>query len=280
MSEHAHEAAPVVEDEVVFGADGARIDPSTAGGTDEPDAEPEVPADEAPAEEQTPDRAARAYDIALARLPNLAADIEPAFHLPPGSVHLRGLALTDTEMEFGDWTGILHNIGEFNEWSRFALGDALVFGEALFGEDSSQAVEGTASELYDVAARITGLKPQTVENYASVARRVPLDVRRVELPFGMHEAVRALDREDQIRYLGLAVENSWDREQLRAAIKGEMTPAAEPGEQTVVEKPLTVAQRALEVLTLVAAEGQPTSDGGAVIPATVWAQVRAAVGDE
>jgi hypothetical protein len=228
-----------------------------------------------------PELAQEAYDIAEARLPALN-DVGDVFAFPPGSVHLRGLVLTDTAMEFDDWTRILHNIGEFSESSRFWLGDTLAFGADLFGEDHAQAVEGTPQELYDVAHRITGLKVPTLENYASLCRSVPLDVRRVELGFTVHEAVRALDRDEQVYWLNEAVVNGWDRETLRAEIraakKGE--PVPEKGQQEILDRPVSLAQRALEVLNLVAHQGQPTSDGGAVISAEVWAQVQAVIGED
>jgi len=222
---------------------------------------------------------AEALKIAESRLPALR-EVGQLFLFPPDSVHLRGLVLTDTAMEFDTWTTILHNIGEFAESSRFWLGDALAFGADLFGEDHAQAVEGTPQELYDVAHRITGLKVATLENYASLCRSVPLDVRRVELGFTIHEAVRALDREEQVYWLNEAVVNGWDRETLRAEIKKAKSGEPTQGQQTVIDRPASLAQRALEVLNLVAHQGQPTSDGGAVISAEVWAQVRSVIGEE
>jgi len=222
---------------------------------------------------------AEALKIAESRLPALR-EVGQLFLFPPDSVHLRGLVLTDTAMEFDTWTTILHNIGEFAESSRFWLGDALAFGADLFGEAHVQAVEGTPQELYDVAHRITGLKVATLENYASLCRSVPLDVRRVELGFTVHEAVRALDRDEQVYWLNEAVVNGWDRETLRAEIKKAKSGEPTQGQQTVIDRPPSLAQRALEVLNLVAHQGQPTSDGGAVISAEVWAQVRSVIGEE
>lgn len=244
------------------------------------DAEFENTAPGASAPEPVPAPGAEALKIAESRLPALR-EVGQLFLFPPDSVHLRGLVLTDTAMEFDTWTAMLHKIGEFSESSRFWLGDALAFGADLFGEEHAQAVEGTPQELYDVAHRITGLKVATLENYASLCRNVPLDVRRIELGFTVHEAVRALDRDEQVYWLNEAVVNSWDRETLRSEIKkaksGETTGQ---GQQTVLDRPASLAQRALEVLNLVAHQGQPTSDGGAVISAEVWAQVRSVIGEE
>ena len=226
-----------------------------------------------------PEEAEKALHMAESRLPALR-DVGEVFDFPPNSVHLRGLVLTDTTMEFDTWTSILHNIGEFSETSRFWLGDALAFGAGLFGEEHAQTVEGAPQELYDVAHRITGLKVATLENYASLCRNVPLRVRRVELPFTVHEAVRALDVTEQVYWLNEAVVNGWDRETLRAEIKAAKKGEPATPKQEVLERPASLAQRALEVLNLVAHQGQPTSDGGAMIPAEVWAQVQAIVGEE
>jgi len=83
-----------------------------------------------------------------------------------------------------------------------------------------------------------------------------------------------------VYWLNEAVVNGWDRETLRAEIKKAKSGEPTQGQQTVIDRPASLAQRALEVLNLVAHQGQPTSDGGAVISAEVWAQVRSVIGEE
>lgn len=60
---------------------------------------------------------------------------------------------------------------------------------------------------------------QTAYDYASIARRVPRSVRRAELSFTHHRAVRALDTGDQEYWLDQAVIHQWSVADLRGAIK-------------------------------------------------------------
>lgn len=234
-------------------------------------------------------------EVALARLPEPSM-IENAFGLPAGAVELNGLNLAAADLEYPAWEQMGHFLGAFNRWSRFALGDWLNWGQERFAGDGdiwAQATEATPSERYDVAHRVTGLKVETLRNYASVCGRVPrkllngegvqADHRRVELGFGEHEAVAALELGDQAYWLNRAVEESWNREDLRNAIREAKNPTSEEdddGGQVVHEEELSTGERAFEVLQLIVGRSQVTSDGGLLVPPEIAAQARAAVGEE
>lgn len=223
-----------------------------------------------------------ATETAVARLPDFG-QLELAFELPEGTLHPNGLQLTNPDMTFDSWTQIMHRIGAFARWSRFALGDALLFGEAVFGEDSAQAVEGTAAERYDVAQRVTGLQVATLQNYASLCARIPIPVRRIELDFSTHEPVAALERDEQVYWLEQAVVNGWDRGALRQAIKDAKNPPAEDDgvdAVMVLDAPLSRTERLEQAAALVYQTGQPTSEGGALVPPDSWRQLAAALGEE
>lgn len=217
--------------------------------------------------------------VALARLPDMRG-VERGFELPEGSIHASGLSLTNPDTTFEEWTEIGHRIGHFRRWSQFALGDWILFGEAIYGEESAQAVEGTTSERYDVANRVTGLQVPTLQRYALVCGRVPLPIRREELDFGCHHVVSGLERPDQIYWLQEAVENAYTEAELRQAIRDHQAPPAEDGDGEVVDPPLSVAQQIEEAARLVYNQAQPTSDGGALVAAEPWHQLAAALGEE
>jgi hypothetical protein len=78
-----------------------------------------------------------------------------------------------------------------------------------FGERMAQAVENT------------GLAPQTLMNYASVARRVPPERRRQSLPYSYHAVVAPLEPADQERWLTDAEAEGWTRRELAHAVRDE-----------------------------------------------------------
>lgn len=210
------------------------------------------------------------------------APLEAASNLPQGSIHLLGLQLTDHSMTLDEWQDIGRNLGSARRWSAFALGDWLNFGEELYGESAAQGVEGAPAERYDVAHRVTGLEEGTLRNYSSVCRRVSLDRRRVELDWGHHEAVAALEPDEQIRWLQTAVDKSMTRDELRQAIKDEKNPVEDDGEggSVTVLPNLSLSERKDALLELIYQQAQPDSDGNYVVPGEVIAQVAAVLGRE
>ena len=107
--------------------------------------------------------------------------------------------------EYGVWvTQLLY----FWNSAPFYVGDTMLQGERLIGQEFSQFFEAHYSS-------------QTISNYMSVCRRVPLENRRIhELPFGHHEAVASLPAAEQKEWLQKSIDNGWHRDELRASIKG------------------------------------------------------------
>lgn len=209
------------------------------------------------------------------------AELERIVNLQPGTITLVGLDLRNPDMRYEDWEALGHGLGELHRWTNWAIGDWFNFGEDLFGEDEAlQATEPTRADRLDVLNRRTGLDPATLANYSSQCRRIRLGVRRVELKFTVHTAVTGLDEPEQVEWLQKAVDNNWNREELRQAIKDAKNPPVDGAAPEVIDRPKSSGEVALEVLSLVAHTAQPTSDGGAFVPAETFAQVRAAVGEE
>lgn len=219
--------------------------------------------------------------IAAGRMPATLDVVAETLGLPEGSLHPNGLILTNPDTSFEEWEQFAYGIGFLGRWHRFALGDWLLFGEALFGQPSAQATEGTSVDRYDVAQRITGLQPATLQNYASVCGRVPLPRRRTELDFAHHDAVAALDPEDQVYWLEQAVVNGWDRGELRDAIKAsKLPPSEDEGDSVIVEPPLSRSERLEQAAIAIFQTWQPTSDGSYLVPAEPAARLREALGEE
>ena len=131
----------------------------------------------------------------LAQLEKAGALTETSLTLPAGT-------------SFDRWEAVLGACGHVKHVTCWLIGDALLFGEAAYGERYAQAVE------------ITGLSPDTLANYASVCRRVPHAHRRGRpLTFGHHAEVAALEPKEQKQWLDKALANDWTRAQLRVQMR-------------------------------------------------------------
>lgn len=214
----------------------------------------------------------------------LFQDIEQAANLPKGSISLVGLKLTDPDMKFKEWETLGHALGALRRWTSWAIGDWYIFGEALYGQDASQATDSTRADRMDALMRVTGLAPATLANYASICQRIALSRRRVELDFGVHEPVASLEPDEQTEWLQRAIDEGWGRDELRNAIREAKSPAAAPADSPVVLDPvpdgLTMAERIEQAARLVYHQAQRASNGDVVVPAEPWAQLGAALGEE
>lgn len=208
----------------------------------------------------------------------LFAGIEEAARLPAGvKIGLVGLTFSE-EMTFDEWEDVGRKLGHVHRWSSWALGDWINWGDAIFGDDAAQATEATTIDRYDVAERVTGLAPGTLYNIASVCSRIALKRRRVELPFGTHEPVAALDPDEQVEWLQKAVDEGWTQRELREAIRGTGSSSNGGGSLTLLPG-ISIEERIVEAARLVYHQAQRNIDGSAVVPAEVFAQLAAALGE-
>jgi hypothetical protein len=88
------------------------------------------------------------------------------------------------------------------------IGDWLNYGERTYGETYAQAVEAT------------GMKTQTLLNYASVASRVDLPTRVDSLSWSHHREVAALEPPKQVALLARAEAEHLSTRELRQLVKG------------------------------------------------------------
>lgn len=119
-----------------------------------------------------------------------------------------GLTLPDTitQQQFAQ---IALALGSMRESLHWAIGDLIVTGEKLFGEESYQLFESL------------NISEVSRQQYIRVGLRIALERRRVELSWSHHRAVTPLEVEDQDRFLESAVANNWTKSELEDAIKKE-----------------------------------------------------------
>lgn len=127
-----------------------------------------------------------------------------------GSVMLYGQQLPRTGIDFtaaeftqDEWWAMGNTLFAFEGVLQWFIGDWIVYGKHRFGCD----IEAIAKH-YD-------RDPHTLENWASVCRKLPFSRRRDLLDFGHHEAVSALDKDTQDYWLARAVQGEAEGEEWR-----------------------------------------------------------------
>jgi hypothetical protein len=136
--------------------------------------------------------------------------------LRSGPLAREGVVYTPTsltlpgDLTYPEYEELLSFLGALHGFSRWALADALVYGEMAYEDDR-----------YVQAALLTGLTEQSCMNYASLARRVPPSRRREDVPFSTHQEVAPLEPNAQRHWLALAEKERLTKAELRGRIKGE-----------------------------------------------------------
>ena len=103
------------------------------------------------------------------------------------------------------WTDIGRTLLVYERAAMWWLGDWFAYGERTFGDDCYQAVPEYANNTVRIAEW--------------VARSIPPEERRADLPFSFHQVVAALDPAIRIAILASAAEERWTRTELRAAVR-------------------------------------------------------------
>src|SRR3972149_5875029 len=105
-----------------------------------------------------------------------------------------GLKLTDPDLPLEDFSQLCWMLGRFHEAVRFAIGDAILIGEKMYGEEAFQAFESL------------NLSEEGKREYLRVSERVPRSRRRRDLSWSHHRAVAALEPAAQRDWLKKASE--------------------------------------------------------------------------
>jgi hypothetical protein len=111
------------------------------------------------------------------------------------------------DLDANEWASAGRRIGAVGRCVQWLLGDWIVYGNERFGE------------RYSRASKITGYDPQTLMNMVYVASRFQISRRRENLSWSHHEALAALEPEEQDSWLEQAVEHRWSVSDLRAMLR-------------------------------------------------------------
>jgi hypothetical protein len=125
-----------------------------------------------------------------------------------------GLRLTDPDLPIEDFSNLCYMLGRFHEAVRFAIGDAILIGEKLYGEEAFQAFE----ELH--------LSEDGRREYLRVSERVPRSRRRKDLSWSHHRAVAALEPAAQKEWLRRASDEGLSHHALRDELRNGAAPRA------------------------------------------------------
>jgi len=132
-------------------------------------------------------------------------------------LHKLGLRLKPG-LEFDEWLRLGGQIAGFDRAASWALGDWFFYGEWEYGSK------------YELGVKITGLSKQSLSDLKYVAGRFEEGRRRDNVSLSHHREVAPKPPEEQDRWLNLAIENDWTRDELRRAISADrqVTPPADP----------------------------------------------------
>ena len=133
-----------------------------------------------------------------------------------------GLRLRDPNMQYEEFESLCQYLGDsyatvHNAQGalKFAIGDAIVQGEALFGERSYQAFEKF------------GLSEEVLRDCARVSQRVAPSTRRARVPWSQHRAVAAQPPERQRELLKAVAEEGMSHHALRDTLRNGAEPRAQ-----------------------------------------------------
>lgn len=110
-------------------------------------------------------------------------------------------------LTFDRWQRAGSQISRIVDSSAWCLGDWLVYGQREYCDRYLSAIEES------------GLDYQTLRNYAWTARKFEFDRRRETLSFQHHAEVSSSTPEEQERWLDLAEQYNWSRNELRRNIR-------------------------------------------------------------
>jgi hypothetical protein len=125
------------------------------------------------------------------------------------------------DLNQSQWFEVGRTLGRMGRYSRWWVGDWLLYAHRQWGE------------RYKQASRVTGYDYGTLRNIVSLAQKFELSRRRDNLSWGHHADVASLPREEQDLWLDRASELGLSREDLRVelrAAKGSHAMPSTPGE--------------------------------------------------
>jgi hypothetical protein len=89
------------------------------------------------------------------------------------------------------------------------------------------AEQGIATDFEEQAAEATGWKPETIDQYARVARQIPASRRDPDLSYAHHREVADRPPAEQTLWLARAKNENMSTDRLRYALKADTDPDAD-----------------------------------------------------
>jgi hypothetical protein len=133
-----------------------------------------------------------------------------------GALTATGLKLTDPQLPYDRYEAIGTLLGrayrELIGSIQWAIGDWLLLGETLYGDEAYQAFESLE------------MSPEGRNQYLRCALVYPPNRRRGALSWSHHRTLIALEPEEQDRWLALAEQNGWSNSELHQNLRAEVDP--------------------------------------------------------
>ncbi len=149
--------------------------------------------------------------IATVEFDVLAEDMEVSTGPLPNFIQATptGLVLAK-DLTFQEWSAIGGSFGTALQTAAWCIGDWMVYGERKWGKqlilDGAEFDPKSGripSEVFDLAIASTCLDRQTLSQYASVCRKIPMEERRINLSFGHHRLLAPLPSAQRLEWMQL-----------------------------------------------------------------------------
>lgn len=159
--------------------------------------------------------------------------------------------LFSSDLEYDEWYRLMQTLGRLETAFQFAIGDALNYGMAKYGEKYSNAIDAT------------GFAYQSLANWTWVSKSVPIENRVSGLSWSHHRAVATCHQSEQQSLLLSAQARGISASDLLAEIQGE-TEEKKPAKSITVPPGWTVddVNKALEIVSSSAIPVQDVYDAG------------------
>ncbi len=132
---------------------------------------------------------------------NTLAIHDPKFSITPTGIEFH------QDLSFDEWDALGQKLAPIGKSIGFIIGDWINYGDKRYGEK------------YDEALAKTGLSYQTLMNYAHVARKVEIYLRKENLDWSQHATVAKLKTDDEKRHwLDMAEKHGLSVRRLRKSI--------------------------------------------------------------
>ncbi len=119
-----------------------------------------------------------------------------------------GIQFGREKMPYEEWAKLGKELHKVRQWSAWAIGDWLNYGEQKYGEMYAQALSDTQYSY------------QTLANMKHVSSRFEISRRAGKLSWSHHAEIAAFPHKEQEKWLERAEAGDWSKADLRAHLPG------------------------------------------------------------